>query len=139
MSNLSNRINALAESATIAMATKARELKAQGLNVISLSLGEPDFKTPENVQAAAKEAIDEGKYFSYAPVPGYPELRKAIADKFVKENPQQRPRYYFTNQPAPVPLRQQGALRFPPDRPRYFTFPYPPKATGPCIPLTRGV
>ncbi|MFC2126645.1 pyridoxal phosphate-dependent aminotransferase [Bacteroidota bacterium] len=86
MSNLSNRINALAESATIAMATKARELKAQGQNVISLSLGEPDFKTPENIQAAAKEAIDEGKYFSYAPVPGYPELRKAIADKFVREN-----------------------------------------------------
>jgi len=86
MSNLSNRINALAESATIAMATKARELKAQGQNVISLSLGEPDFKTPENVQAAAKEAIDEGKYFSYAPVPGYPELKKAIADKFVREN-----------------------------------------------------
>ncbi|MFN2126446.1 MAG: aspartate aminotransferase, partial [Anaerolineales bacterium] len=64
MSALSNRINALAESATIAMATKARELKAQGKDIISLSLGEPDFKTPKHIQEAGKEAIDEGKYFS---------------------------------------------------------------------------
>ena len=86
MSELSNRINALAESATIAMATKARELKAQGKDIISLSLGEPDFKTPKHIQEAAKEAIDEGKYFSYPPVPGYPDLRKAIAEKLKKEN-----------------------------------------------------
>ena len=86
MSDLSNRINALAESATIAMATKARELKAQGKDIISLSLGEPDFKTPKHIQEAGKQAIDEGKYFSYPPVPGYPDLRKAIADKLIREN-----------------------------------------------------
>ena len=63
MSNLSNRVNALAESATIAMAQKAREFKSRGINVISLSLGEPDFKTPKHVQEAAKQAIDEGLYF----------------------------------------------------------------------------
>ena len=86
MSNLSNRVNALAESATIAMAQKAREFKSRGINVISLSLGEPDFKTPKHVQEAAKQAIDEGLYFSYPPVPGYPELRKGIAEKLQKEN-----------------------------------------------------
>ena len=86
MSNLSNRINALAESATIAMAQKAREFKSKGINVISLSLGEPDFKTPQHVQDAAKEAIDAGLYFSYPPVPGYPELRKGIATKLKTEN-----------------------------------------------------
>ena len=86
MNNLSNRINALAESATIAMAQKAREFKSRGINVISLSLGEPDFKTPKHVQDAAKQAIDEGLYFSYPPVPGYPELRKGIAEKLQKEN-----------------------------------------------------
>ncbi len=86
MNNLSNRLNALAESATIAMAQKAREFKSRGINVISLSLGEPDFKTPKHVQEAAKQAIDEGLYFSYPPVPGYPELRKGIAEKLQKEN-----------------------------------------------------
>jgi aspartate aminotransferase len=86
MSELSNRINALAPSATIAMAAKARELKAQGKDIISLSLGEPDFKTPKHIQEAAKAAVDEGKYFSYPPVPGYPDLRKAIAEKLTKEN-----------------------------------------------------
>ncbi len=84
--HLSNRINAMAESATIAMATKARELKAKGIDVISLSLGEPDFKTPDHIRHAAKNAIDEGIYFSYPPVPGYPELRKAIAEKLKREN-----------------------------------------------------
>ncbi len=83
---LSNRINALEESATIAMATKAREFKSRGIDVISLSLGEPDFKTPKHIQEAAKSAIDEGKYFSYPPVPGYPDLLKAIAEKLQKEN-----------------------------------------------------
>jgi aspartate aminotransferase len=86
MGNLSNRINALAESATIAMATKAREFKSRGINVISLSLGEPDFKTPKHIQEAAKQAIDAGLYFSYPPVPGYPELRKGIVEKLQKEN-----------------------------------------------------
>lgn len=86
MSHLSNRINALAESATITMAKKAREFRAKGIDVISLSLGEPDFKTPKHVQEAAKQAIDEGLYFSYPPIPGYPELRKAIAEKLQKEN-----------------------------------------------------
>lgn len=86
MTNLSNRINSIEESATIAMAQKARELKAQGKDVISLSLGEPDFKTPKHVQEAAKNAIDEGAYFSYAPVPGYPDLKQAIADKLNREN-----------------------------------------------------
>ena len=83
---LSNRINAIEESATIAMSQKARELKAAGKNVISLSLGEPDFKTPKHIQEAAKQAIDEEKYFSYPPVPGYPDLKEAIADKLNKEN-----------------------------------------------------
>jgi len=83
---LSNRIQSIAESATIAMAQKARELKAAGKNIISLSLGEPDFKTPQHVQDAAKKAIDEGKYFAYPPVPGYPELREAIANKLKSEN-----------------------------------------------------
>jgi aspartate aminotransferase len=83
---LSNRINALEESATIAMAQKTRELRALGLDIISLTLGEPDFKTPGHIREAAKKAIDEGIFFAYPPVPGYPELRKAIADKLIREN-----------------------------------------------------
>ncbi len=83
---LSDRINAMEESATIAMAKKARELKGQGIDIISLSLGEPDFKTPIHIQQAAKDAIDEGKYFSYAPVAGYQDLREAIAKKLREEN-----------------------------------------------------
>jgi len=69
------------ESATLAMAKKARELKNQGVDIISLSLGEPDFKTPQHIQDAAKDAIDEGKYFSYSPVAGYQDLREAVAKK----------------------------------------------------------
>lgn len=83
---LSDRINAMEESATLAMAKKARELKSQGINIISLSLGEPDFKTPQHIQQAAKDAIDEGKYFSYPPVAGYQDLREAIATKLKTEN-----------------------------------------------------
>jgi len=79
-------VNALAESATMAMAQKARDFKAKGINVISLSLGEPDFKTPEHIREAAKKAIDEGAWFAYPPVPGYPELRKGIAEKLKREN-----------------------------------------------------
>lgn len=84
--NLSNRINNLEESATLAMAAKARELKNSGVDVISLSLGEPDFKTPKYIQEGAKEAIDTGKYFAYPPVAGYQDLREAIAEKLNKEN-----------------------------------------------------
>lgn len=84
--NLSDRINNLEESATLAMAAKAREFKAKGIDVISLSLGEPDFKTPKYIQTGAKEAIDTGKYFAYPPVPGYPDLREALAKKLRDEN-----------------------------------------------------
>ncbi|GMQ27346.1 pyridoxal phosphate-dependent aminotransferase [Algoriphagus sp. oki45] len=83
---LSDRILSMEESATLAMAKKARELKSQGIDIISLSLGEPDFKTPQHIQNAAKDAIDEGKYFSYPPVAGYQDLREAIAKKLREEN-----------------------------------------------------
>jgi aspartate aminotransferase len=86
MGLISQRLEAMEESATIAMAQKARDLKGQGVDVISLSLGEPDFKTPDHIQKAAKEAIDSGEYFAYPPVPGYPDLREAIAKKFTNEN-----------------------------------------------------
>ncbi len=76
----------MAESATLAMAAKARELKQKGIDVIGLSLGEPDFKTPKHICEGAKEAIDEGKYFAYPPVNGYLDLREAISEKFKKEN-----------------------------------------------------
>lgn len=83
---LSDRINQMEESATLAMAKKSRELKSQGIDIISLSLGEPDFKTPKHIQEAAKAAIDEGKYFAYPPVAGYQDLREAIAKKLQDEN-----------------------------------------------------
>jgi aspartate aminotransferase len=86
MNQLSDRINAIEESATLAMAAKAREFKSRGIDVINLSLGEPDFKTPQHICDAAKKAIDEGKYFSYPPVAGYPDLREALALKYQKEN-----------------------------------------------------
>lgn len=86
MSKLSNRIEAIQESATLAMAAKAREFKSKGIDVISLSLGEPDFKTPQHICDAAKKAIDDGKYFAYPPVPGYQDLREALAAKYQKEN-----------------------------------------------------
>ena len=85
MSILSDRINNLAESATIKMAKLGRELAAQGVDVISLSLGETDFFTPDFVKEAAKEAIDQN-YSYYTPVAGYPDLRKAIAAKLKREN-----------------------------------------------------
>lgn len=85
MSILSNRIQSLSESATLAMASKSRELKAKGVNVINLSIGEPDFNTPECVKVAAKKAIDEN-HTHYTPVSGMIELRKAIADKFKRDN-----------------------------------------------------
>lgn len=86
MSTLSNRINAIEESATLAMAAKAREFKMKGIDVIGLSLGEPDFKTPQHICEAAKKAIDDGKYFAYPPVAGYQDLREALAAKYQKEN-----------------------------------------------------
>lgn len=85
MINLSNRINQLAESETLAMSRKSRELKAQGHDVINLSLGEPDFFTPDDIKKAAKIAIDEN-YSFYTPVNGYPELRKAISQKLKRDN-----------------------------------------------------
>jgi aspartate aminotransferase len=86
MNKLSNRIEAIEESATLAMAAKAREFKSKGIDVISLSLGEPDFKTPQHICEAAKKAIDDGKYFAYPPVAGYQDLREALAAKYQKEN-----------------------------------------------------
>jgi len=85
MNYLSDRINLLAESETLAMTRRSRELRAQGFDVINLSIGEPDFDTPKHVKEAAKEAIDQN-YSHYTPVPGYPELRKAIADKLKRDN-----------------------------------------------------
>ena len=82
---LSERVNNLSESATIAMARKSRELKAQGIDVISLSLGEPDFNTPDFIKEAAKEGIDQN-YSKYMAVNGYEDLRIAICDKFKRDN-----------------------------------------------------
>jgi len=82
---LSNRINSLAVSQTLAMAAKARELKSQGKDVIGLSLGEPDFNTPDFIKDAAIKAIQDD-YNSYTPVDGYVELKKAIIKKFERDN-----------------------------------------------------
>jgi aspartate aminotransferase len=85
MNYLSNRINELEESATIAMARVSRELQEQGHDIISLSLGEPDFITPDNIRDAAKLAIDQG-FTHYPPIAGFGDLRKAISEKFKREN-----------------------------------------------------
>lgn len=85
MNYLSNRINLLSESETLAMTRRSRELRAQGYDVINLSIGEPDFNTPDHVKEAAKEAIDQN-FSHYTPVPGYPELRQAIAYKLKRDN-----------------------------------------------------
>jgi aspartate aminotransferase len=85
MNPLSDRINNLSTSQTLAMAALARELKAQGKDIISLSLGEPDFNTPDFVKEAAKRAIDEN-YSTYTPVEGYAELKEAICKKFKRDN-----------------------------------------------------
>lgn len=82
---LSDRINDLSVSQTLAMAAKARELKAAGVDVISLSLGEPDFDTPDFIKEAAKQAIDDN-WTKYPPVDGYPELKQAIVNKFQRDN-----------------------------------------------------
>ena len=85
MAQLSDRLQRLAPSATLAMSQKSSEMKAQGIDVINLSVGEPDFNTPDHIKAAAKKAIDDN-YSRYSPVPGYPDLRKAIVDKLKNEN-----------------------------------------------------
>ena len=85
MNTLSDRLNSLSPSATLAMSQKSSELKAQGIDVINLSVGEPDFNTPDHIKEAAKQAIDEN-YSRYSPVPGYPALREAIVAKLKNEN-----------------------------------------------------
>ncbi len=85
MKELSNRLNRLAPSATMAMSQKSNELKEQGVDVINMSVGEPDFNTPDHIKEAAKQAIDDN-YSRYSPVPGYPALRQAIAAKLKNEN-----------------------------------------------------
>ena len=85
MNRVSNRLMVLSESETLAMARRTRELKAQGIDVISLSLGEPDYDTPTFIKEAAKQAIDEN-FTHYPPVAGYPELREAVALKFRRDN-----------------------------------------------------
>ncbi|WP_193315973.1 pyridoxal phosphate-dependent aminotransferase [Flavicella marina] len=85
MKQLSNRINSLPTSATLAMAAKARELKEQGKDIISLSLGEPDFNTPEFIKDAAIQAVNDN-YNSYSPVNGYLDLRESICKKFKRDN-----------------------------------------------------
>ena len=85
MSQLYDRLNRLAPSATLAMSQKSSEMKAQGIDVINMSVGEPDFNTPDHIKNAAKEAVDNN-YSRYSPVPGYADLRKAIAAKLKREN-----------------------------------------------------
>lgn len=85
MAQLSNRLNRLAPSATLAMSQKSSEMKAQGIDVINMSVGEPDFATPDHIKEAAKKAIDEN-YTKYSPVPGYADLKKAIVAKLKNEN-----------------------------------------------------
>ncbi|MEE1317370.1 MAG: pyridoxal phosphate-dependent aminotransferase [Prevotella sp.] len=85
MYNLSDRLNRLSPSATLAMSQKSSEMKAQGIDVINLSVGEPDFNTPDHIKKAAIKAVEEN-WSRYSPVPGYPELKKAIVDKLKNEN-----------------------------------------------------
>lgn len=85
MNQLSNRLNSLSPSETLAMSQKSNELKAQGIDVINMSVGEPDFNTPDFIKEAAKKAVDDN-YSRYSPVPGYPALREAIVQKLKKEN-----------------------------------------------------
>ncbi|MBK7852921.1 MAG: pyridoxal phosphate-dependent aminotransferase [Bacteroidetes bacterium] len=82
---LSRRVTSLAESQTIGMSKLSRELSAKGIDIVNLSLGEPDFVTPQHIREAAKKAIDDG-YTFYAPISGYAELRKAVSAKFKREN-----------------------------------------------------
>ena len=85
MNHLSERLNRLSPSATMAMSQKSNELKAQGVDVINMSVGEPDFDTPMHIKEAVKQAID-ANYSKYSPVAGYPALRNAIVAKLKNEN-----------------------------------------------------
>jgi aspartate transaminase len=85
MAQLSDRLERLAPSATLAMSQKSNEMKAQGINVINMSVGEPDFDTPEHIKEAGKKAIDDN-FSKYSPVPGYLDLREAISEKLSREN-----------------------------------------------------
>ena len=85
MELLSARLNSLSPSETLAMSQKSNELKSQGIDVINMSVGEPDFFTPDHIKEAAKKAIDDNFSF-YSPVPGYLDLRKAIVEKMKREN-----------------------------------------------------
>lgn len=85
MENLSERLLNLSPSATLAMSQKSSELRAQGIDVINMSVGEPDFNTPDHIKAAAKQAIDDN-WTRYSPVPGYPSLKQAIVGKLKREN-----------------------------------------------------
>ena len=85
MAQLSNRLNRLAPSATLAMSQKSSEMKAQGIDVINMSVGEPDVNTPDHIKEAATKAVDDN-WSRYSPVPGYPDLRKAIVEKLKREN-----------------------------------------------------
>ena len=85
MDALSKRINSLPVSETLAMAAKARELKTQGIDIIGLSLGEPDFNTPEFIKDAAIQAVQDN-WNSYSPVDGYVDLKEAICEKFKRDN-----------------------------------------------------
>ena len=85
MNNLSERLGRLSTSATLAMSQKSSELKAQGIDIINMSVGEPDFNTPDHIKAAGIKAIEEN-WSRYSPVPGYPELKKAIVEKLKREN-----------------------------------------------------
>ena len=85
MAQLSNRLNRLAPSETLAMSQKSNDMKAQGIDIINLSVGEPDFNTPDHIKEAAKQAVDNN-FSKYSPVPGYMDLRKAIVTKLKKEN-----------------------------------------------------
>lgn len=85
MDYLSDRIKSLSVSQTLEMAQKSRDMKEKGIDVINLSIGEPDFNTPDHIKEAAKKALDDN-YTHYTPVPGYPDLRKAISEKFSREN-----------------------------------------------------
>lgn len=85
MAQLSDRLNRLAPSATLAMSQKSSEMKAQGIDVINMSVGEPDFNTPDHIKDAARKAIDDN-FSKYSPVPGYMDLRKAISAKLKREN-----------------------------------------------------
>lgn len=85
MTQLSNRLNRLAPSATLAMSQRSNEMRAQGIDVVNMSVGEPDFNTPDHIKEAGKKAIDDN-FSKYSPVPGYLVLREAIADKLKREN-----------------------------------------------------